>query len=666
MANFAINPDSFLPEFVGKDKRAKFSFTHPDKIELPSEQDLLCGVAEVDLTPPPGMPKAGYSSNAHDGNGFRTRIRARIFYLRHQKTSMAIVQCDLLGGSSVVQHLVAKAVEEATDIPLAGIMIGATHTHAAPGQFLGSDFYNRFASNHSGFDPLWTQFISNSIAKGVIKAYGNRTAAKIAIGTCEIWGLTRNRSLHPHVSNETVKDKRLEPQRKFHSINPKLHILRIDSIDKNNKTSPMGAAIIFSVHGTGISMRDHLYHSDVWAYICGQVKHLVSKNTGHEIVVGAMEGSHADVAPAIVPGQAGFKEAKRIGKSVGDEAYELYNSLENSLSDNVALGVAFRELNIDKTHTIGGVSIPDRPAVGAALVAGAKENTTPILNQVPPFRAGFPRPHREGDPQGSKWVIGTRWLQPIILPKSSFPRILPLQILKIGKYAIVGLPFEITVESGRRIAERAASELSSFGVDKAIVSSVANEYSGYVATKEEYELQYYEGGHTLYGPNTQQFLANAIEALANDLKSSPNGVLQDAADSRQFNLKVKEFMRQKGNLQAKRVALSPIRFFDPKATVEGYYELFYCDVDPDSLDWNERMVSIQSQDSDGNWKFAEKNGYKVDDQGWDIEITHQRIEADSHRYRVRWYDPAFKFGRKHRFYFHANRNQSEWWSDPFD
>ena len=42
-------------------------------------------------------------------------------------------------------------------MPLAGLSIGATHTHAGPGQFLGTDFYNRFASNQPGFDPAWTQ-----------------------------------------------------------------------------------------------------------------------------------------------------------------------------------------------------------------------------------------------------------------------------------------------------------------------------------------------------------------------------------------------------------------------------------------------------------------------------------------------------------------------------
>ncbi len=124
------------------------------------------------------MPKAGYSANAQDGQGVRTRLRARVLHLRAGTASLAIVQCDLLGGSSVVQHLVAKAIAGRTDVPLAGLMIGATHTHAGPGQFLGTDFYNRFASNRGGFDPAYTDFLVRQIAGAVIEAVESRSPAR--------------------------------------------------------------------------------------------------------------------------------------------------------------------------------------------------------------------------------------------------------------------------------------------------------------------------------------------------------------------------------------------------------------------------------------------------------------------------------------------------------
>ena len=51
---------------------------------------------------------------------------------------------------------------------------------------------------------------------------------------------------------------------------------------------------------------------------------------------------------------------------------------------------------------------------------------------------------------------------------------------------------------------------------RAIVSSVANGYCGYCTTAEEYELQYYEGGHNLHGPTTQAWLAAQSARLARE------------------------------------------------------------------------------------------------------------------------------------------------------
>ena len=104
--------------------RLRFSVTPRPAVELPEVQGLLAGAALVDITPPPGLPKAGYSANAHTGNGFHTRLRAAITHLRTGRSSLALVQLDLLGGSPILQHLVAEAIADETDVPLAGVWIG--------------------------------------------------------------------------------------------------------------------------------------------------------------------------------------------------------------------------------------------------------------------------------------------------------------------------------------------------------------------------------------------------------------------------------------------------------------------------------------------------------------------------------------------------------------
>ena len=293
-------------------------------------------------------------------------------------------------------------------------------------------------------------------------------------------------------------------------MNPWLHLVRVDAQAADGGDEPLAAMAVFSIHGTGVSHHCRDYHADVWAYLTGELSDRIERSTGHRAVVGAVEGTHADCAPALRPGKAGFIEAERIGRGIGAEAAVLYDRLEGDLHDRVELGAGLRELDLDHGgDEVDGIRLA-QPLLGAAQVAGAKENLTPVIGGLPPFRAGFPKPFGNRGPHGSKWVLGSRWLQPRMLPTADFPRVLSLQVLRIGDHAILGAPFEITVETGRRIAET----VEGTGIGAPIVSSVANGYCGYCTTAEEYELQYYEGGHNLHGPTTQAWLAAQSARLA--------------------------------------------------------------------------------------------------------------------------------------------------------
>lgn len=657
-----------LAAFVdGTAKRSRFGVRPRPPVELPLVEALLAGAAEVDITPPPGLPKAGYSANAHDGNGFRTRLRARVTHLRSDRSSLAIVQLDLLGGSSVLQHLVADAVAERTDIPLSGIWIGATHTHAGPGQFLGTDFYNQHASNRAGFDPAWTSFLVERIAGAVIEAYETRAPARVAVGSTEVWGLTRNRSHQPHIQNATVTDKRQDPQRKWVAVNPLLHLIRVDRITASGGNAPLAAAVVFSIHGTGISQHAREYNADVWAYLVGELGQKIEDRHGERPVVGAMEGSHADVAPALRPGLAGHREACRIGRGIGAEAADLYDRLAPELSERVALDAGLREIDLNVDRSVDGIELPDRPAVGAALVAGAMENLTPVIHRLPPFKAGFPKRWGRTKGQGEKWVLGSRWLQPIITPKKGFPRVLSVQVLRVGVAVLVGLPFEITVESGRRIGEAVASEVAGRGIDQVIVSSVVNEYWGYAATPEEYTRQFYEGGHTLYGPNTQPFLAAQARRVAGATVGA--GVFADVLAERVWDLATRRYLPLPPTGSAPRRGWEgKASFTDPTSEVDGYWEQSWIDVAPGGLHWHEPMVRVESSDDNGaTWALASDHGRRVDDQGWSLEVTHVGgDDNDRHRYRLRWYDATNRVGRRHRFVLAENHDRPELLGEPFD
>src|SRR5262249_36854055 len=162
---------------------------------------------------------------------------------------------------------------------------------------------------------------------------------------------------------------------------------------------------------TGISQRTHEYNADVWGYLVAEMRERI----GPDPIIGTSEGTHADVAPAIRPGLAGHLEASRVGRGIGKRAAEIYTSLEAELSDQITLGCALREVEVAVERRIDGIEIPRRPAVGAALVAGAKENETPVIHRLPPFRAGHPkRWYARTNAHAQKWVLGSRFLQPAV------------------------------------------------------------------------------------------------------------------------------------------------------------------------------------------------------------------------------------------------------------
>lgn len=98
------------------------------------------------------------------------------------------------------------------------------------------------------------------------------------------------------------------------------------------------------------------------------------------------------------------------------------------------------------------------------------------------------------------------------------PSILPLQLFCIGNLAIVGIPAEITTIAGSRLRHTLAQALAPKGIDTVVLSPYANAYSGYITTFEEYQHQFYEGGHTLFGRWTLAAYQTVFEQLAHEIR----------------------------------------------------------------------------------------------------------------------------------------------------
>ncbi len=123
------------------------------------------------------------------------------------------------------------------------------------------------------------------------------------------------------------------------------------------------------------------------------------------------------------------------------------------------------------------------------------------------------------------------------------PQEATLQLVQVGEQYVLTLPFELTTQAGRVLLEQTAKKL---GVedDRVLIVPYANGYNGYVTTPSEYEVQQYEGGHTLYGPNTLggicTVMAGLVDRLQNDF--SLTGVAKDISEPKYADpMKLKNF-----------------------------------------------------------------------------------------------------------------------------
>ena len=93
--------------------------------------DLKIGAASVKITPPIGIPMAGYyyergAQKVHDD------LFAKALVIDKDGSKVAIVSCDLIEVSADIVASVRNIVEKSTGIDADHVMIGATHSHTGP------------------------------------------------------------------------------------------------------------------------------------------------------------------------------------------------------------------------------------------------------------------------------------------------------------------------------------------------------------------------------------------------------------------------------------------------------------------------------------------------------------------------------------------------------
>lgn len=614
---------------------------------------LWAGIAERDITPPIGIPKMGYSAWAREADGFRTRLKVRAFVLHSAGGKpLAVVQADLPASSLVLRHKVAEQVAARTGIGFGAISLHATHTHSGPGQYFESDFYNNFGSNQPGFDPDVFDFLVRQTSEAIIAAWEARRPAKVAIGQTNLYGATKNRSMGAYVRNANVTDPRTDDAAALRAVNPKVTLVRIDAMEDDGTYRPWGAFSTFAIHGTGIPPFTAPYHGDIWAFFERDLEHRISEHyqPTRKPVHGPFEANHGDNNPNYIKGMRGDRETRRVGMAMARRAWNLFRSLDDQMRDDMLVRHAVREVDLLQARGDDSAGLCDRAIVGAATVGAAHGDEVFPVSYLPPFKAGWPKEEGGGCHAQKQWMLS--WLQVWGVEPWRYPHRLMTAVIQVGDLVLAAVPFEVTFESGNRIEHAIRDALRTSAVEPrfVVVSSHANGYFAYSTTAEEYSAQFYEGGHTLYGPGTSDALARMTSRLADDMVRSPG--LEDLPGEWSFTLATRRFSPVPESAGGQRQSLSDPLFRDAEGIEEPRWSFTWQDVSAALMTLHEPLAFVETETTPGQWTPLVLKGVPADDQGVDIQIRWLGArEAGMAGYEVRWFNPPAGPGR-YRFVIH--------------
>jgi hypothetical protein len=513
---------------------------------------LRAGVGRADITPPTGYAFGGWTRADRVGQGVHTRLYASALVLQRGSMKVALVAADLFmvsGGmiKEAADRLAARGFTEAN------ILVSASHTHSGPSRFANFPAFNTLAPSPATIDrpetffgllsptppdrQLYT-FLVQRIALAIRRADDDRAPAVAAWGIEHLPGLTRNRSLEAHLADHRVLREpgqgRVEddPRGYEHTIDPEVRVLRVDQLGPRGHV-PLGGWSSFANHGTvnpsefQVYTRDH--HGAAAQVFEREVRRLGGVPAGRP-VVNVYGNSNEGDQSAGLDGR-GPQMAERVGRAEAEAMLRAWRAAGARLSSRPPLDVRWTRVCFCGQQTSAG-RVASSALPGLPFLTGSEEGRGPLFDLTGKSLEGSRSPIGFGS-QGHK--IGL----PITSP-TSYPRAVPLMVVRVADRLIISFPGEPTVELGRRARAAVRAAGDRLGVKGSIVAGLANEYILYLTTPEEYDRQHYEGGSTLFGPASPVLLVDQLAELASRMArgepaQSPypfdprNGVRADAA-----------------------------------------------------------------------------------------------------------------------------------------
>ncbi|KAH8110485.1 Neutral/alkaline nonlysosomal ceramidase [Phellopilus nigrolimitatus] len=558
-------------------------FPHGSRIAGVQAQYLL-GLGVGDVTGPVVETNMmGYASLAQTDTGLHMRQRSRAFIVADASDTsnrVLLINSDIaMGDTGVRRTIVAELGAQYPGVYTnENIAFVGTHQHSGVGGYL-EDLLPQLTA--LGYVNQSAAAIVKGSVRAAQRAHASLAPGSLSIGNTSIVDGNLNRSPYSYLQNPA--DERAMYQ---YDQDKDMTLVRFDDADGNAR----GFLSFFAVHGTSLYENNTLVSADnkgMAAYLYENMVEPDAMPGNTSFVAGFVQANVGDTSPNTL---GAYCESP--GEAWDGQLCEFeHSTCGNKTEDCHGRGPGFRISDFASNEIIGGLQFQAAQTImgqARTAISGPVKSVHTYLNMsfhsftlpngttvqtCPPalgfgFAGGttdgpgafdFIQGDNSSDPQNPFWEIvkgfvtpqpnaeqaACHYPKPILLntgyahlPYEWSPSTVDIQMLRVGQLVILVIPGELTTMSGRRIRNAVRAELISQGVigDDAyvVVAGPANTYAHYIATREEYSVQRYEGASTLFGPFTLDAYIDKYTSLVPFLASNATGTpASDAAPAEQ-------------------------------------------------------------------------------------------------------------------------------------
>ncbi|MBV6433616.1 MAG: hypothetical protein IANPNBLG_03800 [Bryobacteraceae bacterium] len=467
---------------------------------------LMAGVARAVITPPSGIAHLNWGSQTHvTANGsdpYGLLATALVISDGHQK--FAMVDLDAVLAEEFNALIPIAAVR--SGIPAEHIRIGVSHTHSGPSlrpekgpPGLDMNLHRMLFENHlkAVYDKIAGAIIEAASRLEPVHIYGAKGQGSINI----------NRRFRATGGNPPAVGRNPDG-----FVDRDLLVLRVD----NAVGKPLAVIVNFQCHGTVMGFANKLITSD-WI---GPMRHTVE-----QALPGAkclfFQGAAGNQGP--VEGfTADLRVAERLGSMLGHEAAALALGVETVKREPKFEG--YIESTAYQAKQYWRVSGPRDAQLKFARTTIETPRRHYSQAEVEAMRAEVAEATRRVESvkaSGDEWKVyqaearlrrSTDLLKLRTAPVDPSPKLVTMEVLRIGEIAIVSMPGEPFAEIGVAIKKGSPFPLTLF------CAYSTGSGGDYMPVAHEYEYGGYEVARTPYDPGADKAVIESALRLLREVK----------------------------------------------------------------------------------------------------------------------------------------------------